>query len=194
MNSPRTPLPYIFEDRTGTLTLSDFDDMYDRLFYRVSRPVPQKPITMIFNMERRASRHRDRNISPFHQNPLAVLEFLPDESLGRISFNHGPKAFSLPMGSYLRKTSILGVSRSRKFVGADGVEYRWNHRSVPGHEWTCTTAAGNYLVAHFNLKPPHERAYDVSGNTLTVYEPFVHVATEILATLTIMRHILQYNL
>ncbi|KAJ8095183.1 hypothetical protein PM082_010405 [Marasmius tenuissimus] len=193
MNSTRTPLPYIFEDRTGALTLSDFDDMYDRLFFRISRPVPQKPVTMIFNMERRASRHRDRNMSTFHPNPLAVLEFQPDESLGRISFNNGSKPFSLPMGSYLRKTSILGVSRSRKFVGSDGIEYRWNHRTVPGQEWTCTTT-DNYLVAHFNLKPPNERAYDVSGNTFTIHEPFIHLATELLSTLTIMRHILQHNL
>ena len=39
----------------------------------------------------------------------------------------------------------------------------------------CTTAE-NYLVAHYDLKPPNVRVFDVSGNTLTVYEPFVHVA------------------
>ncbi|KAK7031066.1 hypothetical protein VNI00_013666 [Paramarasmius palmivorus] len=188
MNS--TPLPYIFEDRTGQLTGSDFDDMYDRLFFRVAR-IPQKTVTMIYNMERRASRHRDR--MSYHRDPIVILEFMADESLGRITFNRAPSTFTIPMGSYLRKTSILGGSRSRKFIGSDGVEYRWNYRTVPGQEWTCTTA-DNFLVAHFNLKPPHERSFNVSGNTLTIYESFIHIAAELLATLTIMRHIQQHNL
>ncbi|KAK1233214.1 hypothetical protein PQX77_003638 [Marasmius sp. AFHP31] len=187
------PLPYIFEDRTGAINTSDFDDMYDRQFYTVARTVPHVPITKIYKMERRSSRHRNR-MSGYH-NPLIALEFQPDEALGKITFNMPDgRTFTLPMGSYLRKISIWGGSRSRKFVACDGVEYRWNYRAVPGHEWTCTTAAENTLVAHFNLKPPQDRVYDVSGNTLTIYEQFIHLAPEIIATLTIMRHILQYNL
>ncbi|KAF5358768.1 hypothetical protein D9758_008570 [Tetrapyrgos nigripes] len=82
----------------------------------------------------------------------------------------------------------------RKFIGSDGREYRWSHRTTPGQEWTLTTGTENYLVAHFDLKPPDVRAYDVSGNTLTVHEAFIHLSVEILATLTIMRHIAQHNL
>ncbi len=71
----------------------------------------------------------------------------------------------------------------------------------------------DYVVAHYNLKPPEKPAYTTSGNILTIYEPFTHLAvgvyylprctiarqvdgctdetclTEILTTLTIMRHL-----
>lgn len=76
----------------------------------------------------------------------------------------------------------------------------------------CTTA-DNYLVAHYDLKPADVRAYGVSGNNLTIYEPFAHLTlgeflvsgiwplscvayrtAELLASFIIMRHIQQYNL
>ena len=41
----------------------------------------------------------------------------------------------------------------------------------------CTTVLENHLVAHYDLKPPDVRAYEVSGHTVTIYEPFVHIAT-----------------
>ncbi|KAK7444004.1 hypothetical protein VKT23_015401 [Stygiomarasmius scandens] len=184
------PLPYVFEDRTGQLNGSDFDDMYDRLFFRVSRPVPSKPVTMIYDMGRRATRHRDS--LPFQRDPIAILEFGPAESLGNITYCT-PKSTNvpIPMNRYLRRTSLFGRSLSRKFTGSDGREYRWSHRTTPGQEWTLTTGTENYLVAHFDLKPPDVWVMDVSGNTLTVYEAFVHLS---VATLTVMRHIEQYNI
>jgi hypothetical protein len=36
--------------------------------------------------------------------------------------------------------------------------------------------AENYLVAHYNLKPPDRPAYGTSGNVLTVYESFAHLS------------------
>ena len=78
-------------------------------------------------------------------------------------------------------------------MAADGREYKWSYRSVPGQEWSvgqcifplwlpfvtlerqCDTEDG-FLVAHYNLKQPEERVYDVSGNVLTVYEPFTHLS------------------
>ncbi|THU90300.1 hypothetical protein K435DRAFT_760451 [Dendrothele bispora CBS 962.96] len=193
MYRQQRPLPYVFEDRTGQLLGSDFDDMYDRLFFRVSRPVPNKPVTMIYDMGRRATRHRDS--LPFKRDPIAILEFGQGESLGNITYctQKGSTNVSIPMNRYLRKTSLFGGSLSRKFTGSDGREYRWSYRTTPGQEWTLTTG-DNYLVAHFDLKPPDVWVMDVSGNTLTVYETFIHLSVEILATLTIMRHIAQYNL
>lgn len=86
----------------------------------------------------------------------------------------------------------------------------------------CTTGVENYLVAHYDLKPPDVRAYGVSGNNLTIYESFIHLSvgewrlamllvdlapnshlssfsaivlpSELLASLIIMRHIAQHNL
>ena len=57
----------------------------------------------------------------------------------------------------------------------------------------CTNSSG-YVVATYNLKPPGEPAYRSSGNALTVYEAYSHLAIELLASLTIMRHVRQFNL
>ncbi|KAJ7580255.1 hypothetical protein C8J56DRAFT_278571 [Mycena floridula] len=187
----RINLPYVFEDRTGSTTLSDFDDIYDRLFFRIAR-VERTTSTLIYDMPRRASRHRDSQV--FQRPPLISLDFMPDESLGTITLFH-LNPLPIPMGRYLRKSSFMfGGSLSRKFLGSDGREYKWNHRVVAGQEWTCTTVAENYAVAHFDLKPPDVHVYKVSGNNFTISESFIHLAPELLATLTIMRHIAQYNL
>ncbi|TFK31856.1 hypothetical protein BDQ12DRAFT_659952 [Crucibulum laeve] len=183
-------LPFILEDRTGSNSNSDFDDMYDRMFYHIARS-PGRTTTLIYEMPIRSSRHR-RNL-PLDREPIVHLEFLPDESLGNISFMKAPYQTTIPMSRYLRKTTIFGSSLSRKFVGSDGREYRWSYRSVAGQEWSCTTVE-NYLVAHYDLKPSNVRMYDVSGNNLTIYEPFAHLAVEIISTLIIMRHIAQHNL
>ena len=42
----------------------------------------------------------------------------------------------------------------------------------------------DYVVAHYSLKPPEKPAYNTSGNILTIYEPFTHLALgELLNTL-----------
>ncbi|KAJ7075733.1 hypothetical protein B0H15DRAFT_916632 [Mycena belliarum] len=190
----QSPLPYIFDDRTGAHTSSDFDDIYDRAFFHVAT-APQRSgssAIMIYSMNHRASRHRDSQ--PFRQTPAAVLEFLPDGTLGNVSFMQlAGGTLTLPMVRYLRKTSLFGRSLSRKFMCSDGREYKWVHRSVEGQEWTCTTA-DNYIAAHYDLKPADVRAYGVSGNTLTIYEAFAPLTLELLASYIIMRHIQQYNL
>ena len=33
----------------------------------------------------------------------------------------------------------------------------------------------NYVIAHYDLRPPNVPAYGVSGNTLTVYEAYSHI-------------------
>lgn len=33
----------------------------------------------------------------------------------------------------------------------------------------------NYIIAHYDLRPPNVPAYGVSGNTLTLYEAFSHL-------------------
>ena len=34
----------------------------------------------------------------------------------------------------------------------------------------------DYVVAHYNLRPPEKPAYNMSGNILTIYEPFTHLS------------------
>lgn len=182
------PLPYSFEDRTGSNTDTDFDDIYDRMFFHVKRQ-PGCSTTHIYEMPIRASRHRSS--LPLNREPSAILDFLPDESLGSLTF--AGKTTTIPMSRYLRKTSLFGTSLVRIFVGSDGKEYKWSYQASGGRPWSCTTAE-NYLVAHYDLKPPNVRVFDVSGNTLTVYEPFAHVALEIIASLIIMRHLAEHKL
>jgi len=178
------------EDRTGQLTNSDFDDMYDRQFFHVAR-APGRTSTRIYEMSIRASRHRSS--LPLTAEPIIQLDFMPDESLGTVWFLRGPMTDSVPMGKYLKKTAFFGGSLSRRFVGSDGREYKWGFQTHAGQEWSCTTG-DDYLVAHYDLKPANVQTYDVSGNSLTIYEGFQGVAAEILATLVIMRHIAQFRL
>ncbi|PPR04332.1 hypothetical protein CVT24_013371 [Panaeolus cyanescens] len=102
----RQPLPLTLEDRTGQLTNSDFDDMYDRLFLHVARQ-PGKTTTKIYEMNIRASRHRSKQ--PLNRDPIIVLEFMPDESLGTVTFLKPPYQGSILMSRYLKKTSFFGT-------------------------------------------------------------------------------------
>jgi len=173
--------------------MSDFDDIYDRLFLRVAEsPKHSKEcVSTIYNMGRRSSRKRDS--CHLDRQPAVVLEFGANGTLGNIHYLQPPATFSLPMHQYLRKTTIFAGSLSRKFKGLDGKDYRWSYRSIEGQEWSCISSE-NHLVAHYVLRPLDAPAYHVSGNILTIHEAFSHLAIEIFASLTIMRHIAHCNL
>jgi len=187
------PLPYVLEDRSGVYNASDFDDIYDRLFLRIveSSHDAKTSVSMIYDMGRRSSRRRDSR--HLDRQPSVVLQFGSNGALGNVHFMRSPAASSLPMHQYLRKATIFGGSLSRRFKGSDGREYRWSHRSVEGQEWSCFTNE-NHLVANYALKPPGVPAFHVSGNSLTIDESFSDLAIEMFTSLTIMRHIAQYNL
>ncbi|KAH7922882.1 hypothetical protein BV22DRAFT_1016424 [Leucogyrophana mollusca] len=191
-------MPYVLEDRTGVMAMSDFDDIYDRLFLRVT-PHPHPPdgnnnVWAIYTMGRRSSRHNDARHLDRH--PSVILEFAtgPGGGLGTVHFVQPPAAsLSIPMSRYLRKTALFGGSLYRKFTGSDGQEYRWLYKGMDGHEWTCLTGE-NFLVAHYNLRSSNMPAFNVSGNTLTINEAFAHLSIDIMASLTIMRYIAEHNL
>lgn len=102
------PLPYAFEDRTGRLTASDFDEIYDRLFLHVAQSPQETNGTtlMIYNMHRRATRHRD--LLPLREEPSVILEFGAKNALGVITFLQPPARLSVPMNRYLRKINLFG--------------------------------------------------------------------------------------
>ena len=100
----RDGLPLQFEDRTGYITNTDFDDMYDRMHFHVSR-LPGQTSTKIFRMGFRPS--RVRNSLPLPPNPEVSLDFGPHEALGTISLSLMQMSYTvnLPMTQYLQKTS-----------------------------------------------------------------------------------------
>ena len=153
------PLPYSFEDRTGSNTDTDFDDIYDRMFFHVKRQ-PGCSTTHIYEMAIRASRHRSS--LPLNREPSAILDFLPDESLGSLTFAGKTRVqtTTIPMSRYLRKTSLFGTwvcapetmchgfliwfgsgmrsSLVRIFVGSDGKEYKWSYQASGGRPWSVS--------------------------------------------------------
>jgi len=176
---------YMLEDKTGQLTGSDYEDIHDRirLTLKCTQKAPTHTVYMIYDRTRTAV---------FNYNePLAVLDFGPNDTLGTVSFKTGVQT---PMKQYLVRASAFGRSTTRKFIAHDGQEYQWSWRIKPDQEWTCTNASG-YLVACYSLKLEGEPHYEgSSGCMLTVDESYPHLLTEMLASLTIMRHIVAHNL
>lgn len=176
-------MAYFLEDKTGNLYGSEFIDLHDRmrLSYRCTARNEIQTAYMIC----------DTTTVYGGLRPLLALSFGPNNALGTINFT--PES-SMPMKKYLTKVSSLGSTKSRKFCGTDGQEYRWDWRVKDDQEWTCTNARG-YLVAYYNLKTPGEPDYpSSSGCMLTVEQPYAQLVPEMLASLMIMRHIAHYNL
>lgn len=192
---------YTFEDRTGRNYDSDWDDIWERLYFRVcqepSSPErtdslePNKSKINIYNVEYRMMR-RDHSHVDFYPN--VVLEF-NGHNLGQITYDTELYKCTFQMGKYIKKTSFFGGSSLlRKFTGSDGNEYKWCHKVVEGQEWTCTTGQNEMIVAHYDLLPEGYVAYRISGHNLVVRNKWAALSIEFLATLIIMRHIHQHNL
>ncbi|KAF8635026.1 hypothetical protein AX17_004045 [Amanita inopinata Kibby_2008] len=181
---------YTFEDRTGRNDNSDWDDIYERLFFRVAHAQEGNTIN-IYDV---GYRMRRRDNSHLQLQPVVVLEFDANQSLGKITYATELYRRSFSMSRYLKKTTFFGGSLIRKFTGSDGKEYKWSHKIVEGQQWTCTTGQEENIVAHYDLLPEDSIAYRISGNNLVVRNRFAALSLEYLATLTIMRHIAQHNL
>lgn len=97
---------------------------------------------------------------------------------------------------HLHLDVFLCSSLSRKFRASDGREYRWQHKTIDDHEWSVRPtpflphhamihvsspfllqclSEENYIIAHYDLRPPNVPAYGVSGNNLTIYEAYSHL-------------------
>jgi len=114
-------MPYIFEDRTGRVSGSDYDDTYERMFLRVA-PHPHSPtgndnVVAIYNMGRRSTRHGD--VRHLERQPAVILEFAEGTAggLGNIHFFYPPApSVTIPMSRYLRKTAFFGGYALSYFV------------------------------------------------------------------------------
>lgn len=97
-------LPYLLEDRTGSHNASDFDDIYDRIFFRVA-PSPSPHALMIYDIGTRST-----SLSPkFHlqRKPVVVLQFATNGALGTVEFHGKLGSGALPMAQWLKKTSLF---------------------------------------------------------------------------------------
>ncbi|KAF7378220.1 hypothetical protein MSAN_00246800 [Mycena sanguinolenta] len=180
----RYGIPYIFEDTTGRLTGSDFIDIHDRLRFTVRCTAHDTCHTayMIYN----TSPTVFQSAIP---KPVVALDFGANNALGTISFTSNP----MPMRKYLTKHA-MGSSKVRRFVGSDGQVYQWARQTQPNQEWTCTNS-NNYVIASYSLKAQGEPEYtNSSGCILEIAEQFGSLASELIASLWIMRHIARYDL
>ncbi|OCH89060.1 hypothetical protein OBBRIDRAFT_42684 [Obba rivulosa] len=184
--STKFGMPIFLEDKTGDIAGSEFTDIYNRarLVLRCTLRNAARAAYMVYDLSERVD---SRSGLPV---PAACLDFGANNALGSVKIRGGEY---VPMSQYLSKLSPLGSSKARKFTASDGQEYRWTYQSGKEDEW-CKNAS-NYHIASYVLKPAGEPQYSgSSGCTLTIEEDFTHLAAELLASLTIMRHIAKYNL
>ncbi|CDO76049.1 hypothetical protein BN946_scf184696.g1 [Trametes cinnabarina] len=170
-------LPYFLQDTTGRITGSEFVDLHDRMRLSLRQTLrdAHRVAYVIYDTSARLL------------VPLATLDFGPNNALGTIKIGDGEH---IPMGQYLARS---GSGKSRKFRASDGQDYRWTLQS--DGDWQCTNARSGYHIATYSMKPAGEPQYtSSSGCMLTVEEAYPHLVGELLASLTIMRHIEQHNL
>jgi hypothetical protein len=133
------PSAYFFEDRTGVLTGSDFDEVYDRAFLRISS-TPQRTRNaglMVYDMGQRSTSLGDRDRRHFYREPAIVLDFGPRGALGTIRFTKG--SVSIPMHQYLRKVSLFSgcvvFASERLVTSSHNVTVQVSVPEVHGFGW-----------------------------------------------------------
>ncbi|KAF9474741.1 hypothetical protein BDN70DRAFT_996862 [Pholiota conissans] len=179
----RYGLPYFLEDTTGLLSGTKFIDLYGRMRFLYTRRLRSESQT-VYDIYDESDNSTQKNV------PVVTLTFGPRHCLGTIQYrNEQPRN----MDQYLSQLNLFAGTKLRRFFASDGREYRWGWRKVAGDEWTCTNSDGE-IIADYSHKVPGEPEYTTSGSMFTVTEEYGHLATEMLATVTIMRQILAYDM
>ncbi|KAI0088092.1 hypothetical protein BDY19DRAFT_209473 [Irpex rosettiformis] len=178
-------MPFHLEDTTGNVFDSSFTDLYQRMSFTVRATMrsPERTAVMVHNASSGAG-HGGLMV------PVASFDFGANNALGTVKIGHGE---IMEIEKYLVKVS-RNNSMIRKFTASDAQAYTWTYNGTEDVEWTCTNSRG-YAVASYSLKSEHEPTYEhSSGCMLYVEEAYAHIAGELLASLTIMRHIAKYRL
>ncbi|KJA23392.1 hypothetical protein HYPSUDRAFT_201414 [Hypholoma sublateritium FD-334 SS-4] len=178
-------LPLFLEDKSGRLSGAEYVDMYGRMRLLLTRSVHDEDET-VYHIY-------DQTEDSAHRNtPAITLKFGSRHALGTITFRGYPPK---DMAQYISQVNDVAGPTLRRFFASDGREYRWGWRKVEGEEWTCTNSDAE-VVADYSLKHPggYHDPPSSGGAMLTVTEEFSYLATEMLASVSIMRHILRYNL
>jgi len=184
-------LPFVLEDSTGSLDNTTFTDIYGRLTIRFDQSMsrPGRSVTMI-----RVESAEDNQTSLV---PQAVLDFdtTGQPGLGSVVF---PPKTGIPMNVYMRRMVPQdGGLLCCKFTASDGQEYKWtlNNQSQARSQWTCATRETNYSVASYERVDDRMTGLPGAGSrSFSVTDTWVHLAVELLTSLTIIRHICQREL
>ncbi|PPQ71873.1 hypothetical protein CVT24_006889 [Panaeolus cyanescens] len=190
-------IPIFLEDRSGSLSGSDFIDIHDRmrLIYRRRRrdTDTDQPYPYVYEIFDATS----NSVDAFNV-PIATLTFGANNELGTVTLKGSQP---MTMDSYLSQVNEIAGSKLRRFFASDGNEYRWGYRVTDDNEWTvsvliyslllffsssarylslvvnhATNSAGE-IVAYYSLKSPGEPQYPgSSGCMLSVEESWGHLA------------------
>ncbi|EIN11165.1 hypothetical protein PUNSTDRAFT_42512 [Punctularia strigosozonata HHB-11173 SS5] len=168
-------VPYLLTDSSGSLSGTDYKDMYDRMHIALRRTAHDNIRTAYMIYDRH---DRTRMIRGGCPDPVVVIDFPNDGSAGQISIRDSD---FVPTHRYLTAVS----NGRRRFVTRDGTEYFWV-RDNAKDQYTCITNS-NYSAALY-VKEPNATQY-----VLDIQEAYVGHAIEIIATLTILRHLEKRN-
>ena len=126
-------MPYFFEDKTGSITGTEFIDLNDRmkLLYR------RRQSSASANHEVYEIYDTSCGRFDWFDKPKITLTFGRDHSLGTVGFGAGGETaeYTIRMETYLRVVNAAAGSRVRGFFASDGNEYRWGWR-LADNEWT----------------------------------------------------------
>lgn len=130
-------IPYLLEDRTGDVLNTEFDELYDRMFFGVSSsPSSSAPSTArtvkLFELGSRSAPSPRGNFN-FGRDPVIVLDFAPN-ALGTVLFVR--QGISMPMASWMKTKGP-----ARCFACSDGESYSWTHQANDEAEWAVSNCS-----------------------------------------------------
>lgn len=131
-------IPYLLEDRTGDVLNTEFDELYDRMFFGVSvsaspasPPSSSSRTIKIFELGSRSGPSPRAGAYNFGRDPVVVLDFAPNGSLGTVLFVR--QGVSMPMDQWMRTKA-----KARCFACSDGESYSWTHQANAETEWAVS--------------------------------------------------------
>ncbi|KAH9993526.1 hypothetical protein BJV77DRAFT_961784 [Russula vinacea] len=118
-NMVKTGIPFMLNDRTGSLSGSEFVDLYDRIYLRVCCTHRDPNGASHYGMYNMLARH--------HEIPVVTFEYGAGGALGNITFISSEGSMrTQAMAAFLVE---VGGPRHRKFTASDGREYSWSWRT-----------------------------------------------------------------
>lgn len=148
-------LPYLLEDKTGSISGSEFRDLHDRMHLSLKPAQRDASHAAYLVYEWRNS----TAANPTHHESTVCLDFGPHGALGTISI--GAKGRHVPMGQFLSKVSSMGryvyasqtyghvlmnVFAVPKYASSQRVMDRYIHGAVSPH-----LANGSYVYLLLHL-------------------------------------------